>query len=213
MRNRLWRYLNQGSTSWSASFQHPKAIKLASPTIHVEGSTFRDMQITEHRYVYQNIHSDSVDAVTVEAAQTQLAELPLDTIPEIATLPKGSRMFFAPYKHFVGRKKELHRLASLLKGQQGTAAIGQMAAATGLGGIGKTQLAIEFAHRYGHYFAGGVFWLDFSAAAGISNEVARCGGAEGMNLLLQQLALAGSSFAGTTGLAGAITPFIDLRQL
>ena len=41
----------------------------------------------------------------------------------------------------------------------GTAAIGQSVAVTGMGGMGKTQLAREFAYRYGRFFDGGVFWL------------------------------------------------------
>jgi len=89
-------------------------------------------------------------------------------LPPVYTLPRGSRMIFAHYAHFVGREPELRRLASILKAEHKTAAIGQMVAATGLGGIGKTQLAIEFAHRYGHYFAGGVFWLDFSVGRSAS---------------------------------------------
>ncbi|MGB0389624.1 MAG: hypothetical protein ACPGWR_32790, partial [Ardenticatenaceae bacterium] len=68
-------------------------------------------------------------------------------VPPVRTLPGGSRMVFARLRHFVGRERELCCLARLLKGEQGAAAIGQVAAATGLGGIGKTQLAIEFAHR------------------------------------------------------------------
>ena len=38
----------------------------------------------------------------------------------------------------------------------------------GLGGCGKTSLAIEFAWRYKHRFPGGVFWVN-----GESNEILR----------------------------------------
>ena len=78
---------------------------------------------------------------------------------------------------FVGREADLRALAMTLKGEGSAAAIGQAAAATGLGGIGKTNLATEFFHRYGQFFAGGVFWLSFADPTGVPAEVAACGAA------------------------------------
>jgi tetratricopeptide (TPR) repeat protein len=72
----------------------------------------------------------------------------------------------------VGRESELRALAASLK-EGGTTAITPVAA-TGWGGVGKTQLAVEFVHRYGQYFAGGVFWLSFADAATVPIEVAAC---------------------------------------
>ncbi|NTV65623.1 MAG: tetratricopeptide repeat protein, partial [Oscillochloris sp.] len=51
-----------------------------------------------------------------------------------------------------------------------------------LGGIGKTNLASEFAHRYGQFFAGGVFWLSFADPNGVPAEVAACGRADALGL-------------------------------
>jgi hypothetical protein len=82
---------------------------------------------------------------------------------------------------FVGREEDLKALASALKAGE-TAAVGQVATVTGLGGIGKTQLASEFVHRYGQYFTGGVFWLSFADPAAVPAEIATCGGAGGMKL-------------------------------
>jgi hypothetical protein len=107
--------------------------------------------------------------------------LPLDHVPAVAHLPSGSLMPFAPNPLFVGREPNLLALARALH-VGGAAAIAPLAAVTGLGGIGKTQLATEFAHRYGQYFAGGVFWLSFADAAGVSAAVAQCGGTAGMAL-------------------------------
>lgn len=115
--------------------------------------------------------------------ELRLDALPLIRIPDPAPLPLGSLMPLSKNPLFVGREEDLRALASVLKAG-GAAAIGQLetAAATGLGGIGKTQLASEFVHRYGQFFDGGVFWLSFAEAKSIPAEIAACGGAGAMEL-------------------------------
>lgn len=110
-------------------------------------------------------------------------DLPLDDLPGVGPLPPGSRMPLARNPLFVGRRADLLRLAAALSAH-GTAAISQVetAAATGLGGIGKTQLAAEFVHRYGRFFAGGVFWLSFESGEAVASEVAACGGVGALDL-------------------------------
>ena len=120
-----------------------------------------------------SVVEDQADDSEVLSALPTL-DLPRDTIPDPAALPPISRMPLARNPLFVGREDDLKQLAATLQGG-GTAAIGQIAAATGLGGIGKTNLASEFVHRYGQYFAGGVFWLSFADAAGVLGEIAACG--------------------------------------
>jgi hypothetical protein len=94
-------------------------------------------------------------------AEARLAAMPLDVVPAPAALPAGSHMPLARNPLFVGREADLKALARGLKAGE-TAAVGQIAAATGLGGIGKSQLASEFVHCYGQFFLGGVFWLSFA---------------------------------------------------
>ncbi|MBP8000518.1 MAG: tetratricopeptide repeat protein, partial [Chloroflexi bacterium] len=100
--------------------------------------------------------------------------LPLDHIPQPGNLAPGSRMLMGLNPHFVGRERELRQVAQVLQTGD-TAAIGQMATITGLGGVGKSQLAIAFAHHYGAFFAGGVFWVNMSDGASVPAELAQCG--------------------------------------
>lgn len=112
------------------------------------------------------------------AAQVLLARMPTEdaaSLPEVTSLPTPHRMPLARNPLFVGRDSQLKAIAQTLKNPHGAAAIGQVAAATGIGGVGKTNLATEFVHRYGAYFAGGVFWLSFADPAGIAPEIAACG--------------------------------------
>ena len=101
-------------------------------------------------------------------------------IPPVRPLPPGSRMPHAPNPLFVGREDEMRNLARMLAPGSG-ALVGVHAAVIGMGGVGKTQLAVEYAHRYGHLYQGGVFWLNFAGEEDPINEIARCGGPEGMD--------------------------------
>lgn len=99
----------------------------------------------------------------------RLAEMPEHDIPEPGPVPPGSRITLSPNPYFTGRQAALRRLARSLKAPGGAIVV------SGLGGVGKTQLAVEFALRYGWYFAGGVFWLSFAEPTTIPTEMIACG--------------------------------------
>lgn len=123
-------------------------------------------------------------------ARDALAALPLEEVPPRGPLPVGSHMPLAFNPLFVGREEALKTLARQLKAGE-TSAVGQVeiAAATGLGGVGKTQLASEFVHHYGRYFAGGVFWMSFADASTVPVEVAASGQSLGLHSSFDALTL------------------------
>lgn len=73
----------------------------------------------------------------------------------------GAR-FRVPFPHnpdFVGRDEELSSLHELLQQKQSIVGI-RPTVLVGLGGIGKTQLAVEYAHAHRDDYPSGVFWLN-----------------------------------------------------
>lgn len=116
----------------------------------------------------------AVDPAELAAAQTCFAALPSDHVPERDALPPLRRFERCPNDLFTGLQEDLLPLAQALKQQQATA-ISQVASVSGLGGVGKSVLAVEFAYRDGRHFAGEVFWLSFGQAANVPFEVAACG--------------------------------------
>jgi tetratricopeptide (TPR) repeat protein len=72
-------------------------------------------------------------------------------------------VFTVPFRskqdHFVGRDDALAGLHEHLTSGRRTL-IGQAASIHGMGGIGKTQLAVEYSHRYRTHYPDGVVWLD-----------------------------------------------------
>lgn len=144
------------------------------------------------RSVQQPFVPRPVTATREELAQAfaRLATLPTESIPEPQdTLPPNSRVTLRRNSQFVGRDEDLLALARLLKGGQSVAVSqAQSAVASGLAGIGKTQLAIEFAYRYGHFFTG-VFLMSFAQPDAISTEFARLGGAGGLQLFTEAAGL------------------------
>ena len=176
---------------------------------------FRDGEVNFKSTIikaFANATPAEVAASELAAAEKRLLTLPLDGIPPVTALPAGSLMPLAPNPLFVGREADLMSLAQALV-SGGTAAISQIAAATGLGGIGKTQLAAEFAHRYGSFFLGGVFWLGFADAGAIPGEVARCGAGLGLRDDFEQLPLEQQVQLVAAAWHGPVAASADFRQL
>lgn len=97
---------------------------------------------------------------------------------------RRSSVFQVPYLQnplFRGRDGDIEGLARLLLGEEGNVTP-RVVAVAGMGGIGKTQLASEFAYRYRELFPGGVFWLDMGQPEGVRWQVADVGGPGGLDL-------------------------------
>ncbi|MCA9976606.1 MAG: hypothetical protein KC413_12680, partial [Anaerolineales bacterium] len=118
---------------------------------------------------------------TNESSQEHAGYAPHECIPEIGLLPPGSHLPLAVNPFFVGRQAEIRTIAQTLMGGE-SAMVNHSIALIGLGGIGKTQLAVEFAHRYGRFFTGGVFWINFLDPATIPKQIALCGDAQHLDL-------------------------------
>jgi tetratricopeptide (TPR) repeat protein len=124
----------------------------------------------------QPLAAEEATLTTLAEAERRLAALPLTTVATLGPLPAAARMPLRRNPHFIGRVATLQELAHALRGgpDQANASVCPVVI-TGLGGIGKTQLAGEFIYRYGRFFAGGVFWLSFADAGAVPAELAACG--------------------------------------
>ena len=104
-----------------------------------------------------------------------------DALPKVGALPSGSVMPYSPNPNFVGREDELKSLYKMLQAGS-SAALAQTAVATGLGGIGKTQLAVEFAYRYGRRYDGGVYWVSMADPESVPDQLYRFAAPDAMNI-------------------------------
>src|SRR5581483_8220561 len=95
-----------------------------------------------------------------------------DTDPHISS-PPVQPIWSVPYRRnpfFTGREDILAHLYTVLRSNR-TAALTQAQAISGLGGIGKTQIAIEYAYRYrDHYQA--IFWVNASTRETLNTDLA-----------------------------------------
>ena len=88
--------------------------------------------------------------------------------------PTAVAPFIVPFPRnpdFVGRDGDLARLHASLSGPASGPVGIRPAGLTGMGGIGKTQLAVEYVHRQRGDYPDGIFWID--AAGPLADGFAR----------------------------------------
>jgi tetratricopeptide (TPR) repeat protein len=149
----------------------PQAISNFGSNYGVQG-IFQE-QVHLHHYLPHQLPP----VMPIEQAHALLASLPVDDsapIPAPQALPKPHYMPWSPNPLFLCRQNDMRGIASLLQQHSMTVVV------SGIAGIGKTQLAIEVAHRYGCFFGGGVFWLSFADPDSIPNQISMCGMAMGL---------------------------------
>ncbi len=114
----------------------------------------------------------------------QIQPLPKSgVLAEPGPLPPNSLVPHHRNFDFVGREALLLGLSEfVLPLSDADHIVNTAAVISGMGGIGKTQLAVEFCYRYGRYFPGGVFWLSFAEPDSIAEEIAATGGERGLGL-------------------------------
>jgi tetratricopeptide (TPR) repeat protein len=131
---------------------------------------------------YEHVRPQHLDPALREEGWALVETLPLDRVPATAPPPTGSKgPPIDPNPLFVGREEDLKALAAQIKEGSATGPV-KTVCVSGIGGVGKTQLAGEFAHRYGRFFRGGVYWLNLSSPGAAAEEIANCGGAGAMDL-------------------------------
>jgi tetratricopeptide (TPR) repeat protein len=113
------------------------------------------------------------------ALQISVTSHPSPTRP--GDLPPGSYLPIQPNPNFTGRAAELTQLAEALLNASGGAVVNQQAL-VGMGGLGKTQLAAQFAWQEGCRFTG-IHWVSayqreqagLSVDAIIKDSIVQCG--------------------------------------
>ena len=101
-----------------------------------------------------------------------------DEVKRFAGLPTNSIIPYQRNTEFVGRDGILQEIAQTLEHSASPCTV----IITGMAGIGKTQLAVEFCYRYGRHFSGGCYWLSFAGEETIEDEIVKIGGERGMGL-------------------------------
>jgi WD40 repeat protein len=83
--------------------------------------------------------------------------------PRPGITPAAAAPFLVPFPwnaDFVGRDGDLARLHASLSGSDAGPVGIRPAGLTGMGGIGKTQLAVEYVHRHRGDYPDGIYWVD-----------------------------------------------------
>ncbi len=110
-------------------------------TVATQGGDYAEGNIDKRQGTFiEHQHlapTDPLLPIDPAEARARFAALPIDRVPEVATLPPGSRMPLNSNTFFTGRDGALRDLATTLK-------TGRTSVVTaGIDGVGKTSVAVE----------------------------------------------------------------------
>lgn len=163
-------YAESRMCQWEQALAHvasPERVFLLLPP-DVEGLD-HVLGLTKDRRAWRVPAADDPElarfASRLAAAIQALEARPLGELAPLAQPPAWVlRAEMHPSERFTGRAKDLWALHTGLHADRLVAVTGRSGPNTaqvrGIGGIGKTLLAVEYAARFGSAFPGGVFWID-----------------------------------------------------
>jgi len=106
------------------------------------------------RFDFRPWYNDGVDSLKYADVKTRLEELKkslLDRILRMRRIANAIGNLPAPNVRFVGREREM----KLLHESVGLGKFGVLTAVHGMGGLGKTAIAFQYAYAYADFYAGG----------------------------------------------------------
>lgn len=151
-------YLDPHATHSAAGGLHPKAAFDLRPWFSIGPHVLAELDAAERlEQLRQNPKLDTNNIVTLAERLQQMDQHITTRLDRclLADFAPGNRSLGRSYPHFVGRHRELRQLHDSLVNDK----IGIVTAVHGLGGQGKTALAIQYAHAYADFYAAGGRWV------------------------------------------------------
>ena len=151
-------YLDAHEKLAAAGGLHPKAAFDLRPWFKLGPQVLAELDAAERlAELRRNPERDINDVVTLAERLKAMDEHISTRLDRclLADLAPGKLSLGRSYPHFVGRHKELRQLHQSLIADK----IGLVTAVHGLGGQGKTALAIQYAHAYADFYAAGGRWV------------------------------------------------------